>query len=122
VYPSFFDDILVYSKSLDQHAVDLQEVVSLLRKDQWLIKESKCAFGQWSIAYLGYVISPAGVATDPSQIAEVRKWEQPQNVKELRQFFGLIGYYRKLVGSCARCCAVSLYLCFFFPCIVCTFG
>jgi hypothetical protein len=93
----FFDDILIYSKNFQQHLIDVEEVLSLLRKDQWLVKESKCAFGQRKIAYLGHVISEQGVATDPSKIEEVENWKQPTNVKELRQFLGLAGYYRKFV-------------------------
>ena len=56
----FFDDILVFSKTLKQHVEHLRQVLQLLRRDHWQVKQSKCAFGQWQIAYLGHVISEQG--------------------------------------------------------------
>lgn len=70
----FFDDILVFSKSLSKHAEHLRQVLSLLQRDQWKVKLSKCEFGQQQITYLGHVISAEGVATDPSKIKAVAAW------------------------------------------------
>nr|XP_040258848.1 uncharacterized protein LOC120976091 [Aegilops tauschii subsp. strangulata] len=81
---SFFDDILVFSKTLEAHAEHLRQVFTLLRRDQWKVKLSKCAFGQQRISYLGHVISAEGVATDPSKIKDVVAWPTPTNVKEVR--------------------------------------
>jgi hypothetical protein len=58
---------------------------------------SKCSFAQITMSYLGYVISEQEVATCPDKIKAVAEWSQPQNVKELRSFLGLAGYYRKFV-------------------------
>jgi hypothetical protein len=93
----FFDDILVYSSTLEQHVDHLQSVLALLRRDKWQVKLSKCSFGQNSLAYLGHIISGDGVATDPSKIKEISNWHTPSCVKELRSFLGLAGYYRKFV-------------------------
>ena len=92
---SFFDDILVFSKTLQEHAEHLRQVFELLRRDQWKVKRSKCSFGQQRITYLGHVISAEGVATDPTKIEAVVAWPTPTNVKEVRQFLGLAGYYRR---------------------------
>lgn len=74
-------------------------VLELLRKDHWQIKLSKCKFAQQQLAYLGHVISAAGVSTDPEKIKAVAKWTSPTNVKELRSFLGLAGYYRRFVRN-----------------------
>ncbi|KAL0313076.1 UNVERIFIED_CONTAM: Retrovirus-related Pol polyprotein from transposon.6 [Sesamum radiatum] len=93
----FFDDILVYSKSWDDHLQQLNITLDLLRANQLYAKRSKCEFGKESIEYLGHITSKEGVATDPSKIECMRTWPQPKTVKELRGFLGLTGYYRKFI-------------------------
>lgn len=95
----FFDDILIYSATLSEHVEHLAAVLELLRRDQWQVKRSKCSFAQQSLAYLGHIIGSSGVATDPAKIAEVANWKIPTNLKELRAFLGLCGYYRKFVRN-----------------------
>ena len=93
----FLDDILIYSTTLEEHLLHLEAVLQLLDKDGWKVKPSKCSFAQRSIAYLGHIISEAGVATDPSKISAIQAWPTPTSVKDLRSFLGLSGYYRKFV-------------------------
>lgn len=93
----FFDDILIYSKTMEDRLDHLRKVLSLLAKDQWHIKLSKCKFAQTSIAYLGHIISESGVATDPAKIDAVVSWPTSTNVKELRSFLGFTGFYRRFV-------------------------
>jgi hypothetical protein len=93
----FFDDILVYSASYEEHFKHLEQIFQVLEKEKWRVKLSKCTFAKREISYLGYVISAQRVATCPKKIQAVADWPQPQNVKELRSFLGLSGYYRKFV-------------------------
>ena len=88
----FFDDILVFSRTLKDHAAHLAQVLHLLCRDQWKVKASKCCFGQRQLSYLGHVISDKGVATEPSKVQAVAQWPTPVNVKEVRRFLGLAGY------------------------------
>jgi transposase InsO family protein len=95
----FFDDILVYSDTWDNHLIHVEWVLQLLTQDQWQVKLTKCSFAKQEISYLGHVISQAGVSTDPRKIDAVTSWPQPTSCKELRGFLGLAGYYRKFVKN-----------------------
>lgn len=70
----FFDGILVFSETLEEHAQHVKQVLQLLQCDSWKVKSSKCIFGQQQVVYLGHVVSAAGVATDPSKITAVVQW------------------------------------------------
>lgn len=67
----FFDDILVYSKTWEDHLYHLTQVLQLLAKEEWHIKLSKCAFAQQQIAYFGHIIRCRGVAIDPFKVEAV---------------------------------------------------
>jgi hypothetical protein len=67
----FFDDILVYSRTYEDHLIHLQQVFNWLQQDHWHLKLSKCKFSQQSISYLGHVISADVVSTDPSKVQAI---------------------------------------------------
>lgn len=93
----FVDDILIYNRTLSDHVQHLQSVFQILTEHHLKVKRSKCSFAQQRLAYLGHVISPNGVSTDEDKILVVKNWPTPTNVKELRGFLGLTGYYSKFV-------------------------
>lgn len=93
----FFDDILVYSSSMEEHLVHLRLVFEKLKANSLFVKKSKCEFAQKQIEYLGHVISQEGVPADQSKIQAMLNWPQPKTVKALRGFLGLSGYYRRFV-------------------------
>lgn len=95
----FIDDILIYSKSFEEHVQHVQMVFELLQKHQFKVRLSKCSFAKQQLHYLGHVISYKGVSTNPSKVADVVNWPTPQSVKELRGFLGLAGYYRRFVRN-----------------------
>lgn len=100
----FFDDILVYSSSLESHIDHLKQVLSVLRKHTLYAKSSKCSFGQSFVEYLGHVISDAGVTTDPSKIQCILDWLSPIHIKELSCILGHTGYYNKFIKNYAIEC------------------
>jgi hypothetical protein len=100
----FMDDILIYSKTLADHKEHLQSVFMLLEENKLCIKKSKCSFAKQSLEYLGHIIGANGVSTDPSKIAAVQQWPTPTNVKQLRGFLGLTGYYRKFIRQYGVIC------------------
>ena len=89
----FFDDILIYSSSLEEQERHLSEVLKLLTHHQLYANDKKCSIRQSQIAYLGHIVSEKGVAMDPDKIAAIQAWSLPQTLKELRGFLGLTGYY-----------------------------
>jgi hypothetical protein len=95
----FMDDILVYTATLEEHHKLLRQVLQILQENQLLIKRTKCTFARSQIEYLGHVISGGGVATDPAKVEAVRTWPVPRNLKDIRGFLGLTGYYRKFIKN-----------------------
>ena len=98
----FFDDILVYSPCIETHKGHLAQVLQVLSDHQLFANFKKCEVGKERVAYLGHVISAAGVEVDSSKIQAMLDWPCPSNLKQLRGFLGLTGYYRKFIKGCVR--------------------
>jgi hypothetical protein len=95
----FLDDILIYSKSEEEHDGHLSLVLEALRKNQFYAKLKKCAFWLSEVAFLGHVINQHGISVDPRNVASVVNWQRPATVTEIRRFLGLAGYYRHFVQN-----------------------
>lgn len=93
----FFDDILVYSPDLLSHAEHLKILLGIIRSHQLYAKRSKCAFAQHKVEYLGHIISAAGVEMDADKVRNMMDWPVPLDIKALRGFLGLTGYYRRFI-------------------------
>ena len=93
----FFDVILFYSLNMEQHLAHLKTTFQVLKSNQLYAKKSKCIFAEGKVEYLGHIITGEGVLTDPKKITAMVEWPTPKIVKELRDFLGLIGYYRKFI-------------------------
>ena len=93
----FIDDILIYSRSEEEHAEHLWIVLEILRKERLYAKFSKCEFWLKEVQFLGHVISKEGILVDPAKIEAVSNWERPTTPTEVRSFIGLAGYYRRFV-------------------------
>lgn len=93
----FMDDILIYSSTLSEHISLLEQVFEILRQQKFYVKLSKCSFAQQEVEYLGHTISAKGVSTENAKIQAVQNWPLPKNLKDLRGFLGLTGYYRRFI-------------------------
>ncbi|GKE24410.1 putative reverse transcriptase domain-containing protein, partial [Tanacetum coccineum] len=93
----FIDDILIYSKSKEEHAEHLKLILKLLRKEELYAKFSKCNFWLSRIQFLGHVIDSKGIHVDPAKIESIKDWASPKTLKKICQFLGLAGYYRLVI-------------------------
>jgi hypothetical protein len=93
----FMNDILVYSRSEEEHEGHLRLVLQRLRDHKLYAKLSKCEFWLKQVAFLGHVISNGGISVDPSKVQDVLSWKAPTSVSDIRSFLGLAGYYRRFI-------------------------
>ena len=98
----FIDDILIYSKSTEEHAQHLELVLRRLQDKQLYAKFKKCEFWLDKVIFLGHVVAKEGIMVDPAKIEAVLQWSQPKNVSEIRSFLGLAGYYRRFVEGFSK--------------------
>ena len=106
----FIDDILVYSKSEDEHAKYLRFVLQTLRDHRLYAKFSKCEFWLEQVAFLGHVVSKDGIQVDTKKIEAVAEWPRPTTVTEIRIFLGLTGYYKRFVKDFSKIAALLIRL------------
>ncbi|GKF61513.1 hypothetical protein Tco_0181567, partial [Tanacetum coccineum] len=95
-------DILIYSKNKQEQEEHLKLILELLKKEELYAKFSKCEFWIPTVQFLGHVIDSEGIHVDPAKIESIKDWASPKSPTEIRQFLGLVGYYRRFIeGSCA---------------------
>ena len=93
----YLDDIIIYSRSEKEHLEYLEEIFSRLKAAGLKLKLEKCCFFKKHIQYLGHLISAEGIEPLPEKLESIAKMPAPKNPKEVKQFLGLVGYYRKFV-------------------------
>ncbi|GBG70165.1 hypothetical protein CBR_g6296 [Chara braunii] len=95
----YLDDILIFSRTVEDHAEHLKTVLGLLRQHQYKVNLDKCEFGRTKILYLGHEISADGLRPEDAKVASIRDWPRPQTVTEVRSFLGMTGYYHPFVKN-----------------------
>ncbi|GBG60815.1 hypothetical protein CBR_g12553 [Chara braunii] len=90
----YLDDILIFSKSVEERAQHVETVLSLLRQHKY-----KCEFGRTKILYLGHEVSAEGIRPEDAKVASIRDWPRPHTITEVRSFLGMCGYYRNFVKN-----------------------
>ncbi|GBG68149.1 hypothetical protein CBR_g2700 [Chara braunii] len=98
----YLDDILVYSRTLEEHLRHLRGVLDRLRRRGFYAKLSKCRFAQHKVDFLGHYVSDQGLHMDDAKITAIAEWPAPTSVKQLRRFLGLTSYYSNFIRGYAR--------------------
>lgn len=93
----YFDDILIYSKNLEDHCIHLRAVLQVLRQENLYANLEKCVFCTDHVIFLGFIVSSKGVHVDESKVKAFQEWPTPKNVSEVRSFHGLASFYRRFV-------------------------
>ena len=98
----YIDDVIIPGRCFEDHLSNLQAVFQRLRQAGLKLQPKKCAFLQRQVNYLGHVVTCDGVAADPTKVEKVATWPTPTTTKEVQQFLGFAGYYRRFVRDFAE--------------------
>jgi len=99
----YLDDILVFSKTFDEHCDRLATIFDQLECYVLKLKPTKCHLFQRKVTFLGRVVSGCGIECDPEKVTAIATWSQPTSVSEVRTFCGLASYYQMFVQDCTSC-------------------
>jgi hypothetical protein len=98
----FLDDILIYSRTIEEHEEHLRLAFRRLRANKLYVKESKCEFFKREVEFLGHIVGREGVKMMESKVKAIIDWQAPSCQKEVEQFLGLAGYYRKFIKDFSK--------------------
>jgi hypothetical protein len=101
----FIDDILIYSKTPEEHTTHLREVLGRLRSSRFYCKLSKCELWRSEVTFMGHVVSKKGLLMEQTKLQAVEQWPEPRDTGEIRSFLGLAGNYRRFVRNFAHIAA-----------------
>ena len=102
IAPVYIDDIIVHSKTFDEHLEDLEKVFKKIRKANLKLGPDKCKFCFAEIKFLGHIVGKDGIKTDPAKIEKMKNYPRPTNITQLRGFLGLAKYYRRFIKDFAK--------------------
>lgn len=98
----YMDDIVIFSKSLDEHIQHLTKVFRKLKEYNLKIQIDKSEFCRKDVEFLGHVITPFGIKPNPSKLVAIDRFPLPRTQKEIKSFLGLVGYYRRFISNFAK--------------------
>ena len=106
----YMDDILIFSRSRSEHLKHIEEVLKVLKAENFSAKLKKCQFFRPEVSFLGHIISAEGIKPDPDKVNAVQAWPIPKTQTELRGFLGLTNYFRRFIRGYSHIAAPLLSL------------
>lgn len=100
----YLDDILIFSKTKEEHLLQLRQVLQRLREEKLLINIKKCTFMKDELVYLGFAISKVVLKMDPEKVKAIIEWPTPKSIGEVRSFHGLASFYWKFIRNFSLVC------------------
>ena len=93
----YLDDILIFSKTAEEHLEHLRQVLQILKENKLYCKLKKCEFNQTELRFVGHIVGAKGIRPDPEKLSAVTDWPAPHDIHELRKFLGFTNYFRKFL-------------------------
>jgi len=93
----YMDDILIFTRTLEEHRAVTRRVLQILEQHQLYLKPEKCEFERTRIEYLGLIVSENSVEMDPVKVAGVKEWPAPTSKTEVQSFLGFVNFYRRFI-------------------------
>jgi hypothetical protein len=97
----YLDDVICFSETLEQHKIDVENILKRFRQYNLKIKPSKCKFARTKIEYLSHIIENGTIRPNPAKASAVSESKRPRTVKQVQAFLGLVSYYRKFIKNCS---------------------
>lgn len=101
----YLDDILIYSKTAEEHQLHVRQVLEVLRREKFFVCQAKSSFANPETKFLGHIVSADGIRPDPKKVACVQEWPVLKSVHDVRSFLGLVNYFRKFIKDFATLAA-----------------
>lgn len=98
----YLDNVVLYARSLKEHEVKFSKLMDRLRAANLKHQPDKCEFLKREVIYLGHIIEENGVKPDPKKLDAIKEFPRPRKVKNIRQFLGLTGYYRRFIPGFSK--------------------
>jgi hypothetical protein len=96
------DDVLIFSKTPEEHLVHLTKVLERLHTHKFKVRFDKCFWGRKELEFLGHHLFGSGISPSPSKVKVVSEWERPKDLHELRVFLGFVNFYKKYIPNYSK--------------------